>query len=727
MSSTARSDPPEAPGLPFLGNALSLLRDPARYFAKVYRQLGPVFRIRIPGERFTVIAGPEANQFLAKHGEEYFSSRDAYRKLLDQLGTDFYLAALDGEEHRHLRRKLGPAYSREALAPHAPRIIGMIDEAARALPVGKPFRVLDFMTPLHLEILATAMMNHSVGAHCPSIVKYAETLIGVGVARRPSILFSMPGYRKAKAGAEALLGRVVAEHQRSKPGEGRSPDLVDSVLAATHADGRALSQTERIACSHTPHVSAVIYTARASTSLLYLLLKNPRALERVLAEVDREFVGEGPTLARLRAMKALRGAVLETLRLYPIAAALLRRVDRPFELAGYRVESGQDIFIGTTVGHFLPSLYPQPEAFDIDRYHEPRSEHRQLGAWGGFGHGPHTCASAGIVEAILMLTGGAMLRALRLELERPGYVLKTGVNPVPSPARSFSLQVRERRHRDDRAADSHPVEAPVVPFASWSNLAERTERRTYPAGATILREGDPPERFYVILKGSVTVEKRREQGGVVAVAELGPGESFGEIGLLYGVPRTATVRAAESSPVTVAEIDRETFAHLVAESDLVSREIAALVRRRTATATLATVLPGLGPAEIAALGSGVELLRRPHGSVIVRQGEAADRFYVLVKGEVEVVNERAGGGEIPLARLGPGDYFGEAGLLRGGTRTATVRVGDGGDAELVAVDRDGFQNLMRGSSEIAGEIGEIMEERLAELSRLRQAGDAREI
>jgi CRP-like cAMP-binding protein/cytochrome P450 len=716
MTAATRSEPPEAPGWPFLGNALGLLRNPAPYFARLYRQLGPVFRIRIPGERFTVIAGPEANVFFSKHGDEYFSSREAYRKLLDQLGTDFYLAALDGEEHRHLRRKLGPAYSREALAPHAPRIIGMIDEAARTLPVGRPFRVLKFMTPLHLEILGLAMTNHAIGAECPAVVKYAETLIGVGVARRPSFLFSMPGYRRAKAGVEALLSRIVEEHERSGPGEGRPPDLVDSVLRATHTDGSPLSQVERLACSHTPHVSSVIYTGRASTYLLYLLHKNPRVLGRVLAEVDREFVGGGPTLARLRTMKALRGAVMETLRLYPIAAALLRRVDRPFDFAGYRIAAGQDIFIATNVGHFLPELYADPEAFDVDRYHEPRSEHRQPGAWGSFGQGPHTCASAGVVEAILMLTGGAMLRALRLELDRPDYVMKTLVNPVPSPDAKFSLRVVEARPPDGRAAVHVPVEAPIVSFGSWSDLAARTERRTYPAGATILREGDPPERFYVILKGSVTVEKRREDGEALVVAELGPGESFGEIGLLYGVPRTATVRAAESAPVTVAEIDRDTFSHLVAESDLVSREIAALVRRRTATTTLATLLPGLGPAEIAALGSGVELQRRSRGTVVVRQGESADRFYVLVKGEVEVVNERPNGTEIPIARLGPGDYFGEAGLLRDGVRTATVRTAT--DAELVAIDREGFQGLLRESSEIAAEIGEVMEERLAELSEL---------
>jgi cytochrome P450 len=124
------------------------------------------------------------------------------------------------------------------------------------------------------------MTNHPVGAHGAAVVKYAETLIGAGVARRPSILLSLPGYRKAKVGFEGLLSRIVAEHERAGPSDSRPPDLIDSVLALTHQDGRPLTATERLACSHTPHVSAVIYTGRATAFLLYLLCKNPDVLER---------------------------------------------------------------------------------------------------------------------------------------------------------------------------------------------------------------------------------------------------------------------------------------------------------------------------------------------------------------------------------------------------------------------------------------------------------------
>src|SRR2546426_290773 len=61
------------------------------------------------------------------------------------------------------------------------------------------------------------------------------------------------------------------------------------------------------------------------------------------------------------------------------------------------------------------------------------------------------------------------------------------------------------------------------------------------------------------------------------------------------------------------------------------------------------------------------------GDLIVRQGDAADAFYVLVSGRARVLKADQNGNEIALTALKPGDSFGEAALTEGGTRTATVR------------------------------------------------------
>jgi len=81
------------------------------------------------------------------------------------------------------------------------------------------------------------------------------------------------------------------------------------------------------------------------------------------------------------------------------------------------------------------------------------------------------------------------------------------------------------------------------------------------------------------------------------------------------------------------------------------------------------------------------------GSAIVRQGEAAERFYLIGEGSVSVTQvPEEGGAEVHLRNLGPGDVFGEIGLLRRSPRTATVTATSPG--LLLALDADAFRDLV---------------------------------
>ena len=81
------------------------------------------------------------------------------------------------------------------------------------------------------------------------------------------------------------------------------------------------------------------------------------------------------------------------------------------------------------------------------------------------------------------------------------------------------------------------------------------------------------------------------------------------------------------------------------------------------------------------------------GDVIVKQGEPADAFYVLVTGRARVLKEDAHGGETALNRLIPGDEFGESALFEGGTRVATVRASTA--VEALRLERGVFLGLLQ--------------------------------
>ena len=96
-----------------------------------------------------------------------------------------------------------------------------------------------------------------------------------------------------------------------------------------------------------------------------------------------------------------------------------------------------------------------------------------------------------------------------------------------------------------------PIFAPL-PEATLEALAGRLERRRVEAGDVIFNQGGPGDEFYAIESGQVSVAVDDQP-----VAELGPGEGFGEIALLRDVPRTATVTAL--TDVTLYALDREHF------------------------------------------------------------------------------------------------------------------------------------------------------------------------
>jgi alkyl hydroperoxide reductase subunit AhpC len=126
---------------------------------------------------------------------------------------------------------------------------------------------------------------------------------------------------------------------------------------------------------------------------------------------------------------------------------------------------------------------------------------------------------------------------------------------------------------------------------------------------------------------------------------------------------------------------------------------------------LEKVFPDLAGPALDSLAEHAEKLWYSDGVSIVAEGDDANRFYVIAKGEVAVTRRTAEDEEIELATLGPGQFFGEVGLLAETRRTATVRAI--GDVELLALSWQEFQQTLERSDRMNREFSEIVQERLA--------------
>lgn len=108
-------------------------------------------------------------------------------------------------------------------------------------------------------------------------------------------------------------------------------------------------------------------------------------------------------------------------------------------------------------------------------------------------------------------------------------------------------------------------------------------------------------------------------------------------------------------------------------------------------------------------------LRFAAGEQLIRQGDAGESMFVILEGSVEVTTVEDSVGPVSLARLGPGDFFGEMSLMTGASRSATVTAI--GEAHVLEIDKQSFRRVLEAEPSLVNKIGALLKVRLEERSR----------
>ncbi|KAH6915296.1 camp-dependent protein kinase regulatory subunit [Coprinopsis sp. MPI-PUGE-AT-0042] len=269
-------------------------------------------------------------------------------------------------------------------------------------------------------------------------------------------------------------------------------------------------------------------------------------------------------------------------------------------------------------------------------------------------------------------------------------------------------------------------------------VLDAMQERSVVKNELIIRQGDVGEYFYVVASGQFNCYIRPEplppnwlsQPNILEenkekftqpkfhpelgtlVQECKPGKSFGDLALMYGHPRAASVLALEAS--TVWSLDRTTFRTIVLRS-----------RHRTVMmyeSFLSTVplLSSLGAAERSKIADALQSKDYHDGEVVVQQGDIGDTFFFVEEGEAiatkKHTTEDGQTKEVQVGYLKKGDYFGELALLRAAPRAATVSAVHRSDSsqpklKVAALDEAAFTRLL-------GPLRELMERKAGESYRL---------
>lgn len=233
-------------------------------------------------------------------------------------------------------------------------------------------------------------------------------------------------------------------------------------------------------------------------------------------------------------------------------------------------------------------------------------------------------------------------------------------------------------------------------------IAARAKRLDFKKGAFLVTQGAPGDAFYVIWSGATEVLREEASGHRQRLAVLHERDCFGEIALVESVPRTASVRAV--SAVVALAVRKEDFTAAVSGDD--AEGVLALVRGGNVLRA-SPLFRELDSDVLAALLRRMDFHPVPAGHVLIKKGDAGDRFYMVVEGAFDVIAED---GKTSVATLGPGEPVGEIALLADSPRTATVVAKTAG--ALLSLDRASFFEFFRAHLGIGERLERVAGERL---------------
>lgn len=203
------------------------------------------------------------------------------------------------------------------------------------------------------------------------------------------------------------------------------------------------------------------------------------------------------------------------------------------------------------------------------------------------------------------------------------------------------------------------------------DLIERAPVRDLTDGDVLVREGDEADEVFFLRAGALTAWVGTPAGEVL-VANIEQGSVIGEIPMIAGGLRSATLRA--DGGVSVVAIPRAMFEGWLDEHTDVADSLAAQARERIDRSRVAAMLSELigvaDPELVAEIVERVTWTELDAGDVLFEQGDYSDAAYFVVSGRVRVLIDEAG--EVRVRELGRGEMVGELGLLDHAPRSATV-------------------------------------------------------
>ena len=365
------------------------------------------------GKRWHMLMDPAGLKHVLRDRVDDYPKSIVTKLILEPaIGDSLFVA--EGAQWMWQRRTAAPVFSHRNIAALGPVMTAAAERAAERIGrgVGRAVDAFDEMVTATFEVISDVTFSGGEGFDRSSVQAAIESYIGqtarlsmldlIGAPAwvpRPGRLFARRAMREMKRIADQAI------ESRRREGAKGVPDLLDLLLAGEDpASGRKMTVPELRDNLLTFIVAGHETTALTLAWGLYLCAFDPAVQDAARSEA-RTVLGErAATVADIAALPLIRRIVDETLRLYPPAAFLSRTAQVADTLCGRDIRPGDTVVLPIYALHRHHKLWSNPDAFDPDRFLDPKSIDRY--AYLPFGDGPRICigASFALQEAVIILS-----------------------------------------------------------------------------------------------------------------------------------------------------------------------------------------------------------------------------------------------------------------------------------------------------------------------------------
>lgn len=354
------------------------------------------------------------------------------------------LLTSEGDFWLRQRRLSQPAFHRTRIAAYADI---MAREAARMLDGWRDGQQLDIhreMMQTTLAIATRTLFGVDLGPKMPVVAAAMDAFIrqnaGLSVWR---LFFKLPTPRRMRflrgvRQLDEIVYGIIRERRSSSMGE----DLLSDFLRAQDDDGSSMTDQQIRDEVMTMLLAGHETTALALSWAWFLLATHPEEQAKLHDELDRVLAARLPTAADVPQLAFTNRVVRETLRLYPPAWVLSRRAAEDVQIGTYTVPAGSNVIVSPWVTHRDERFFPNPLAFEPERWTPEYEQSLPKFAYFPFGGGPRICIGNqfALMEAAILLAAVAQRYAVTMV---PGHA----VEPMPSITLRPANGVHVRLHR----------------------------------------------------------------------------------------------------------------------------------------------------------------------------------------------------------------------------------------------------------------------------------------